>query len=928
MSSFIAATRPVRRDMFGRPGRLTAAVILIALAVAAVVGMGVYTESNNPKFVPAEAQTVSGRTGNPTAAELENALPAGYSLDVSARVLGVFTASAGSGQAAPYSSMVEQYPRELLLEDLPITPGTGEVVLAHPVAETLGIKKGETVAFRAEGHPQLGSATLTVVGIVPGFSSLVGPDSLLTMVDVLDNPAAAAAASFTITGPQPLDAQQRQAMFDQGFEVQRLHGSPYPYMAGDGSKVSPDFFFLFLNVIPFLTGFLFIFLFLSPAFALALSRHTRMFALMAAQGATRTHIAMAVLSFALFAGVLGATLGVALGCAAGWVAVSLQTPDWEVSWPVTFIACAWAVALIGCLVAASIPAYLAGKSALSSAMLGANPDRMLRWKKWMAVGPVICALVGIALAVGTSKATSGAFIAFAPYFLLLPGMIGFALSAPAVVLGMSKLGTRAPMVWRTAARGLGRSSMRAIPAVAALLCASSLFTFSSSSMLTHDATAKAQLLLGTPRNVALITAGDKETIADVGSILTQRLGASTEVPLFGPATPRELAGGAKSFRLTARDAPACDGYYGATYTSFLSVGYGFPGTSGHGPDKDPREVSRCLARIAQDNGPSTSYDFYLTKHLIGGQELLDLVVFDSPDDRAKAAKTLAAGGIVLPRGSGFIPEGSSQPAPTVKIQAISEAVEELQDEPVTKETTAALEVSESISHLSRPVTLLSPEAARALELNPTLIGAALVYPQDISGAEATAAHREVDERNLPISRMDSADSTPEDGSRDIFGETLTADVYFAAQDPQVSQPFVGPLFLAALVIITMLLVTALSAATLRRENRAFAAIGAAPGFGAKVAALQTFLISSAALALGFVSGQLAVLATSTGDLHAPTGELLALGTLGYQRLSWPVLLASLGAVAVSTALTWVIHRQRRSDCQALVGGAQEDRLLA
>ena len=206
-----------------------------------------------------------------------------------------------------------------------------------------------------------------------------------------------------------------------------------------------------------------------PAFAVGARRQSRSLALMAAAGGTPTQSRRVVLAGAVVLGGVGAALGVGLGIATGWAAVPLvqrQSAAWfgpfEVPW--RYLAAIAAFGLLSALLAAVVPAWIASRQDVVAVLAGRRGDRKASLRSPLA-GLVLLG-VGVAGAVHGARAQGNGelFIAGSAIFAVL----GMVLLVPVVLVVLSKVSGRLPLVLRYAVRDAARHRSRTVPAVAAV----------------------------------------------------------------------------------------------------------------------------------------------------------------------------------------------------------------------------------------------------------------------------------------------------------------------------------------------------------------------------------------------------------------------------------------------------------------------------
>lgn len=491
MSSLAAATRPTRRDVMQHPWRSLAAIILIAIPVALVVVGIISSDSRSSAQFLSGARTtasyqggvceqnVTGYASNcqgEAAGEiseytlLQENLPEDFTLDLMFN--GSITATRGDKSASLYFTQTAAES----------APEAGEVFLPRRHMEALDAAVGDTITL-ANG------AEVTISQVTPAGTAVFPEPTIMAVEEftsLTDDGAVPYWGTWSITGPQAFTWDDVLALNAVGFTVtsQDVIDNPPPadqipltdnYVASEFSiwrVVEATLWAVPTAIIAFLLLML-----ISPVFTISVSRQTRNFALLASQGATPRHIHWAVLIYGLFAGIVGATLGLFLGAigTAIWWSFTYPTFPLVISWG--WLALSWGLAVCGSTVAAFLPAWIAGRSDIIRGVHGGEADRIMRWRKWMAIGPVLLLVLGAMYLYLQLSQNSGTYQIYSdniyvPWRESLRGfgvffaVVGVAASAPAMVWFLGHI--RGRLALRLAARDLLRQSMRSIPAMAAL----------------------------------------------------------------------------------------------------------------------------------------------------------------------------------------------------------------------------------------------------------------------------------------------------------------------------------------------------------------------------------------------------------------------------------------------------------------------------
>lgn len=951
MSSPAAATRATRRDMFRAPGRLIAAVLLIALPIAAVVALAINDASGSGRLassaigeqlaiegVTCEQEpgvysgSCTGAQRTPTAySDAEAVVP--DSIEIGRQL--EFTVDVAKGaDASPtgtYYSPIVQLSPDFLPEDLPTSLGPDEIFLDKFSAESMDISVGDSVTTALSDGT---TRTLTVAAISPSYQSLVIDGALYDReVDLQTNAEATVTWLYRPRG----EISWADVEYVNARGGMLLSNDLAKHPPADAPEINPDhasaaptawagwtpgqIALAILSALAFYAVFaLLIVLFISPVFSLALARHTRLFAMLSAQGASRWHIAAAVLVFALFAGAIGATLGVVLGGSIGWAWWAIASPGWSVHIPWINIGVAWLVAVLGSITAAAVPAYLTARNSLAGALAGGTPDRMVRWRWWMTCGPALLVLTTIGALVLWFAHTPGRrhYASGEDWWVIIVfvGLVAMTLSIPALVFWVARTTRRAPVALRTAGRGLTRRSLHTLPAVAAIAALTTLVVGGVVSMRTDDAQGQAIAATYTPSNVAFVDADSQEAAREGIGRIAPHLGPTKEVDVYALDADARREPYDPDDSSTQPYVPAAAECATAFTDDPSAVVYA--DAQGRTTDIDPDAARACLSTLAG----TTSYtsESPLGNRLIVAsqdtiEDLFSLIKFDSPEDRDRAAATLRAGGVVINKGHGL-----ADAKTTEVVSKRYDAVETADDgsyawEEATKEARKELPVAEALPLHAGPLTLVSEDAARELGVKVIYAGTALLTDDPITRRQDNTIREDIygwdEEGNSPAPLA--------------YG--YSSAVYRSYNPP--TWPFAAAV--AGLSFIALALVIALAAAGIRRESRVFASLGAAPGFAAKVAALQAGLVAALGLWTGILAGHVGAFFFTTRDAHTIAGEVYRWGSLPYYQPSWLMMAVGVVVPLVTAALAWWVHRPRLDaqgrDRADLLPGREAERSL-
>lgn len=442
MSTLIAASRPTRRDVRRHPGRILAAVLLITIPVWLLAHVLVTTQSADVPNKELHSSHQVRWTGQGEPPALTPLLPDGFT-----------------------AVKLAQGVIRLDGQDLTVGESTrvsgNDVLLPRGERDLLGVERGDTLASE--------TTTFTYAGPTPGYYPLVAPGQL--------TPSDDADTWWSITGPTTLDDEQIRRLEDAGFSY-----------SGRWDAMGPDIYLVLAvasSVISMLAGAVILLTLLAPAFTTSVSRQTRNFALMASQGATPRQLFASVLTYGLIAGLIGSSLGVAGGMVTAWFHWRLNYPGWPVTVAWWHVPLLWVAGVAAATVAAWLPAWIVSRTSITQGLQGATNDRMMSWRRWMLVGPVLLTVALASCAVALLLPEQ-----LWPVFELLMacaqlcGLLGVVLSAPAVVFLAGHF--TGPLSVTLALRDLRRQSLRSVPAVAAIALIASGMTFLVSMGETQD----------------------------------------------------------------------------------------------------------------------------------------------------------------------------------------------------------------------------------------------------------------------------------------------------------------------------------------------------------------------------------------------------------------------------------------------------------
>ncbi|HAT1503956.1 TPA: FtsX-like permease family protein [Corynebacterium striatum] len=816
MSSFSAVTRPTRRDMVKHPWRSLAGLLLVALPVAALIAFGIGTSSES-QF--SSLMYSMDRTISPASPEFDNGSERNFRDVANEALPGDLQASPvvnffhgpvrfGSKSAGTTFSQfdVDNPPAEaaVLLEHYKLQPG--QVLLSADTAKKIGADVGNVVEVS-------GGKEAKVAGIVPGVDSYATAPALVSDEDLDHNPGQ---AMWAIVGSHQLTEDDAEALAKKGLALYDSHldsnSDVTPSLTGD-----EILFLLFVASVYSFAAFLVLVL-VAPVFSFALGKNLRLYALMASQGASPKHIAAAVLAYGFLTGVVGATIGAVLGFAIGIAAWCIRFPSLPLDIPWLMSAEIWAIAVLGSTCAAAIPAWLAARSALTTAIQGGRPDRIVHWRKEMAYGPM-----ALPILVLLSLTPAGQKL-FGPLGLL--AFIAVGASAPALIFAASRLCSHGGLALRLAGRGLLRRGMRTIPTAVALLAIT--FTAAAGSVISFLDAAKweEQSTLVNPGSTAIIATDDYSNAVDnpnssaetaaADAALAQKPGHAMELRGYvDPYSAHLPDSQVPSVKLTMEYDFVCeqtDPTDNVEEATFIDRQGRTTDTSAEAREACAHEMMTWL--------PTSDLMKY-GRTLEATPETLDLFNFDSPADKDKAAATLEQGGIVLAHGRHL--EGRSEARFTAERA-------EQRNGSVIGSATAKLPAVEALPTFARDVTLISPGAAEKLNIKAARLGTAVAFNETPTPKEREGISFAVEQAS---------------GGTHTISFTGT---------PQ-SDEWAPAAILAVLSVLALVFIIANTAVAMRREADTYNSLGAPLSLMAKVSAWQTWIIAGVSMLTGYVLGQ-------------------------------------------------------------------------
>lgn len=884
MSGINAATRPTRRDLKLHPWRTLAAVLLVALPVALVVGMALFDNSSGRLSAalssPERTLGVSAERPDITNSDVPRlaaqVLPEGLSVSPITYVSNTALIHAGKSTNSYLIQFDAENPPEGAREAVDkFNLGPNQAVLSRFTAHKIDASVGDVITVSGSGIE--GEHQVTVASIAPEHHDFVTSPTLNEKADEL---AYTSDLLWAIVGDTPLTKEDADRAREAGLEIwaPELRDTDRPDFEPDsiGGTLSDVLFVLFFVGLYAIAGLLILFL-LAPVFTLATGRNTRLYALMSSQGALPRHIMLAVMAYGLLMGLIGATIGVVVGLTASWVWWTARYPDFAAHPPFLAIGLAWLVAVAGCVIVSIVPAWLAQRGALSTAIQGAAPDRLLRFRRWMAIGPAFLLLLVL-----FSFTPWGQYI---PTVLALFGVIAVAASAPALVFLCSLLSRRGPLALRLAGRGLTRRSMHALPTSIALVSVAFVASLFGVGIMTDSAKTTAEGKLVMPPTSALIeettlfeqptqvsTPEERAAVEAILQTTTARTYPFYAFPSW--TTSFSLSENGTFYELTTEFDYQCE-----------QVDLSKPVEKAVFVDKQGRrtdESEEARQECAHELMTSFPYNplIYQSRMVQTDSSQLELWQFDSEEDRRAAAQTLDAGGIVLPHSSHV----GDKTHGTVTVKSYNR----IDSQEPSGAQDADLPVVEALPTAARDVVLISQQAAEKLNMEPFYVGQALVFDESPSESEREEL------RDLTASASQSQYS-----------------LSFAVPTPENFRYYLG-FGMGIVCLIVLALIIANAASSMRQESTVLQSIGAHPSLMSKVAAWQTWMLATASMLFGVVAGHLGIYFFADSSGYIFSTPLRGLRPQDYFTPDWWQFLAVLVVPLLAAALAAAVNRSDKT----------------
>lgn len=823
------------------------------------------------------------------------------------------------------SSTITQLPGAHLLPGSPdLQPG--DVVLSESAAKQLKVSIGDTVRATDVGKPNdpatstheddritlnAADTTLTVKEVIPNnihSSSYVIAPTFLPTTNVPNN----ARVTWVFSGKDDLSWDDVKSLNKVGLVVstQKFQNHPelvpvadrYPdFQSGRGSMQNSDTndsmiaqltsyvieltFYLLLTCLMLAT--------ISPVFAVATSRQTKVYALMRSQGASRRHIRWAVMTYGTVSGAIGATIGIILGTILGWGYWKIAHPGWPFITDAGTLAIGFSIAVVGSTVAAFIPAIIVAKGEIMAGVAGMQPDRIRRWRPWMWIGPALVLMMLAVLLVEwlghpithfvNRDAFSGAMydLIWSVLVLLLLVVIVGGVFTSVIALVFLAGAIRKPLGAKLAGRQVRRQALRSGAIVAAIIGSvffltvmelGSLNTINKDRQLSSEIYSPFAVGISGARSASafetptMITTSYADVVAHAASdqsrevfdVVAARLGKTTEFPVVMPGSHMRLA-----LADECQVSPTTKAY---TY---------------HGKDAntDPEAAKHCRYLRMDEAHLFLPFAMQDSDIVVGGPEVLQ--IFNLTDEqRASATQVLHDGGVV---GTTAIVAEPGRRKISVEKDTTNQVTDESQ--PVKTKTQEV------------PFTAALPEQLHGWVVSPQAaekLGIDLVFDRYVVMTER------------PGTVTDQVEMTEQ---IDAFNHYYHAQV-LAVEFSTYESIYVWVLFVGILLIVGLVLIVA--APQLRTQNEQLYALGASTSLvrqiGGYYGAITAILGTWPAIILGHI---VALLMTDFSERDI-NGEVLSLGSVESFGPHW-YLIVVLGLLvpAISATLGYVTTRSNQ-----------------
>ncbi|MDO4762057.1 MAG: hypothetical protein Q4A31_09085 [Corynebacterium sp.] len=940
MSVLLAATRPTIRDIKQSWWRSFAAVVLIMLPVAFLSYHSHMQKSADKIYsLSSHETTISYRGGNceQDLQGLDFSCDGSTSGHLSSETV---AAAVGKGATADLELTVTAHAqvgdRDITLEiqqrsgawAIPGMPELkpNEIVINPTQAQSLNLGVGDTLKVTAlepstdysvsyepiknfEGEipvlPLAQPKEFTVVGISPYWTALVTQPALVDPQTV----DASLYPTWLISENSPLSWADITRLNAQGYVV-RAHSvgsnpqavadeDMYPAYRADLDRLQEEAqysvddqewaFDIFAGVLQAI-GIILLLMLISPVFALASSRQSKVYSLMRSQGASKSHVRIAVVAYGAVAGLVGATAGVLIG-AAYFVYSWKQT---YVNWPFVFDIRAaviiFVAAVLGAIVASFIPAIVAARGSIMAGVEGAQPDRLRRWRWWMSIGPVgLVVLPALFFFLYHNTLDEGMWfgnsevVATFIWIVFAVCVIGSVLcllaSVPALIFAAGSLS--APLSAKFAARLVRRQALKSTAIVAAIIgLVWAATTISVMEKAQSDSTHELNAQTFHPRSVLLHDSWHKNQQS--ASLRPDELGRGVGVLDADTSRVLDLVrahhGHGRVIRyyqphfdkrhLSLHLEDGCAEHFEQVAANNLSA-------TDSRQLLDPDWAKRCYYLLHDLKAVSSYSSYNESSFITGGPEILDLLQLNDVD-KQRALSTLAQGGVLGSR------EISPQDTATFKLSIsvdptlLSQAGEDPQDN--TQSTTLTLPFA-NVLPASFMGWIISPKALSEFANNGSdvsLIPGEVVYlaDSDLRYSDMNALTRVLHEENF-------------------------AGVSYPVEPSNPVPTFAILLAIAVLVVIGLMIL--LSASNVRRHNEQLYALGAPVSMLRAIGAMYAGLTAALGTVIPVILGHITPLLVGRPDTKDVNGAILSRNLWSEFSPDWWIILLMCVVVPLAAA---------------------------
>lgn len=950
MSSITAAIRPTIRDVRKHPFRSLAAIILIAIPVAMASFMLIIGASSEQFSQLTSIKTIAIKSGtdceqdytgwlytckdglasNPetyrptplqedSASKLENqkisrnditaALGDDFHAELRASATAIFEIHGRSVQES-----VTQLDGTHLLPGNPDIPTDG-VVLTEDTASRLGAKIGDKIQITSltwgDSNTVISAVnsstpkTLTVSSISPGWDNYVLAPTLVSDAQVTSKHQ----ATWSISGSREITWQDVKTLNRLGIVVRDQNISQHPdridpadmyeQYREDLESSQTDFIphdsvfselpFLLFILSFYAVGGLLILAVISPVFAIATSRQTAVYALMRSQGANRRHIRLAVMAYGTIAGLIGGTIGITVGILAALIHWKSTFAGWPIAFNAKWLILSFVLAVIGSTIAAAIPAFLAARGSIMSGVEKSQPDRLRKWRKWMAIGPIGLAVLAIAKVMedsitydwdfqSTSDEVLYTLYSIASSLGTLGTVVFLFASVPALIFALGAV--RKPLAAKLAGRLIRRQALKSSSIVAAIIgivfvttsfiVMDSTYALEDHTIATDSFNEKAIVVTPSTRfhetaqtvPVDKLSSDESQTpspqIKEALDIVSKVIAPEHEnlptIPLYamGENEPSSYDLGISSFSLDDGCVKKLDEYYQSSDPN-ATLG---------------SETARKCRYHRLSGTHSPSWLGGSDSVLIGGVELLQLINTNpntmSEATLAQATKVLESGGIV---GSSAIPLSGDQPF--IVETFLSEDKKPKVSAKATVPFSAAL--PEEFSGW-----IISPQAAEKLGLSASYIGHAVIGDRPITHDDMTEISERITTKNNFIEAH-------------------------ALNNPMPS-PLIPLLFISAIILAIIGLIIVLSLAQVRAQNEQLYALGAPTKLMRRVGGFYLGMMALVGTVPAVVLGHIVAFLLLDPTEYDENGEVISIGNLEFWHIQWQLVVMLCLVVPLIAAL--------------------------